>query len=192
MEREVLLTGIGGQGVQLCAQVLARAAAIEDRQVMLFGVYSGSMRGGNTDATVVVADGPLQAPPLISRTWSAVAMHDEYWQDIAGKVRDGGVVFVNDSSFETPLEDRYTVFRIPATTMAIEMGNELAQSMVMAGAFVGVTGLVSLDATLEAMRESIPPYRQQHIAFNETAIRAGYDSVERLAFPAWDVAGVGA
>lgn len=192
MEREVLLTGIGGQGVQLAAQVLARAAAIEDRQVMLFGVYSGSMRGGNTDATVVVADGPLQAPPLISRTWSAVAMHDEYWPDIAGKVRDGGVVFVNDSSFEAALADRYTVFRIPATTMAIEMGNELAQSMVMVGAFVGVTGLVSLDAALEAMRESIPSYRQQHIAFNETAIRAGYDSVERLAFPAWNTAGVGA
>ena len=29
MEREVLITGIGGQGVQLAAQVLARAATLE-------------------------------------------------------------------------------------------------------------------------------------------------------------------
>lgn len=192
MEREVLLTGIGGQGVQLAAQVLARAAAIEGRQVMLFGVYSGSMRGGNTDATVVVADGPLQAPPLISRTWSAIAMHDQYWPEIAGKVRDGGVVFVNDTSFEAALEDRYAVFRVGATAKAIELGNELGQSMVMVGAYVGVTGLVTIDGALEAMRESIPSYRQQHIAFNETAIRAGYDGVEHLAFPAWAPAGVGA
>ena len=192
MEREVLLTGIGGQGVQLSAQVLARAAAIEDRQVMLFGVYGGVMRGGNTDATVVVGDGPLQAPPLISRTWAAIAMHDEFWPDIADKVRDGGVVFVNDSSFESPLEDRYAVFRVPATAKAIEMGNELAQSMVMVGAFVSVTDLVSLDAAVEAMRESIPPYRQQHIAFNETALRAGYDLVEPNSFPAWTPVGVGA
>ena len=60
-ERELLLTGIGGQGVQLAAQVVARAAVLEARQVMLFGVYSGVMRGGNSDATVVVADEPVQA-----------------------------------------------------------------------------------------------------------------------------------
>jgi Pyruvate/2-oxoacid:ferredoxin oxidoreductase gamma subunit len=31
MERELLLTGIGGQGVQLAAQVLARAAIADGR-----------------------------------------------------------------------------------------------------------------------------------------------------------------
>ena len=57
MERELVLTGIGGQGVQLAAQVLATAAVLEDRRVMLFGVYGGTMRGGSSDSTVVVADG---------------------------------------------------------------------------------------------------------------------------------------
>ena len=76
MERELLLTGIGGQGVQLAAQVLARGATLDGRHVMLFGVYAGAMRGMNTDATVVIGDGPLQSPPLISHTWSAIGMHD--------------------------------------------------------------------------------------------------------------------
>ena len=58
MERELVMTGIGGQGIQLAAQVLARAALSEGRQVQLFGSYGGMMRGGNTEATVVVADGP--------------------------------------------------------------------------------------------------------------------------------------
>jgi Pyruvate/2-oxoacid:ferredoxin oxidoreductase gamma subunit len=58
--------------------------------------------------------------------------------------------------------------------------------MVMVGAYIGVTGLVGLDTTVEAMRQSIPPYRQQHIAANEIAIRAGFDAVEHLAFPAWE------
>jgi Pyruvate/2-oxoacid:ferredoxin oxidoreductase gamma subunit len=56
----------------------------------------------------------------------------------------------------------------------------------MVGAYVGVTGLVGLDAAVEAMRQSIPSYRQQHIAANEVAIRAGFDAVESLAFPAWE------
>ena len=55
LERELLVTGIGGQGVQLAAQVLARGATREGKHVMLFGVYAGAMRGMNTDATVVIA-----------------------------------------------------------------------------------------------------------------------------------------
>src|SRR3977135_2851608 len=79
MERELLITGIGGQGVQLAAQVLARAATLEGREVMFLGLYGGMMRGGNTDSTVVIADAPIAAPPVVARAWSAIAMHDDYW-----------------------------------------------------------------------------------------------------------------
>ena len=67
IEREILFTGVGGQGVQLAAQVLARAAVLEGRHVMLLGTYGGTMRGGNTDATLVVADAPISTPPIVSR-----------------------------------------------------------------------------------------------------------------------------
>jgi Pyruvate/2-oxoacid:ferredoxin oxidoreductase gamma subunit len=178
---------MGGQGVQLAAQVIARGATLEGRHVMLFGVYGGAMRGMNTDGTVVVGDAPLQAPPLVSHTWSAVAMHDKFWAPVAPKVRTGGLVLVNEATFEQPLDDaRYRVFRVPATDIAAGLGNELGGAMVMAGAYVGITGLVGLDATVEAMRQSIPPYRRQHIAANEEAIRAGFDAVDHLAFPAWE------
>ena len=29
----------------------------------MFGSYGGMMRGGNTEATLVFADGPIEAPP---------------------------------------------------------------------------------------------------------------------------------
>jgi 2-oxoglutarate ferredoxin oxidoreductase subunit gamma len=190
-ERELVLTGIGGQGVQLAAQVIARAATLEGRNVALFGVYGGMMRGGNTDATVVVGDGPLQAPPLISHTWSAIAMHDEFWAPLACKLRPGALVMVNDATFATQLDqDRLHVHRIPATEIAAGLGNQLGASMVMVGAYAGITGLVGLGAAIEGMHESIPPYRTQHIAANETAIRAGFDVVEHLTMPAWERTGV--
>jgi Pyruvate/2-oxoacid:ferredoxin oxidoreductase gamma subunit len=186
MEREVLLTGIGGQGVQLAAQVLARGATIEGRHVMLFGVYGGAMRGMNTDGTVVVGDAPLHSPPLVSRAWSAIAMHDRYWAPVAPKVLAGGIVLVNDATFETALDEaRFGVVRVRATEIAAEIGNELGASMVMVGTFVGITGLIGVDAAVEGMRASIPAYRAQHIAANEQAIRAGYDRSEHLRAPAW-------
>jgi Pyruvate/2-oxoacid:ferredoxin oxidoreductase gamma subunit len=186
-ERELLVTGIGGQGVQIAAQVIARGATLEGRNVMLFGVYGGAMRGGATEATVVVGDGPLQAPPIVSHAWSAIGMHDKYWSVVGPKLRDGGLVLLNDATFDVPLdESRLRVFRIPATTVATDLGNALGGSMVMVGAYIAMTGLVGLDATIEGMRESIPPYRRQHIEANERVIRAGYELAEPLIAPAWE------
>src|SRR5437763_14896089 len=118
-ERELLLTGIGGQGVQLAAQVLARAAALEGRSVMLFGVYAGVMRGGNSDATVVVADGAVQAPPIVSHAWSALVLHPRYWEPLQRRLVPGAVVVVNSSLFDEPLDsERWHVFDVAATRVA--------------------------------------------------------------------------
>lgn len=192
-ERELMVTGIGGQGVQLAAQVIAQGATIEGRNVQLFGVYGGMMRGGNTDASVVVGDGPIQAPPVLSHAWSAIGMHDMFWAQIGPKVRDGGLVMVNDATFETEVdESRYRVLRVPASDVATSLGNELGGSMVMVGAYLATTGLIGLDAAIEGMRESIPSYRTQHLAANEAALRAGYEAVEPGTMPAWMVEGVSA
>src|SRR3954470_10230652 len=144
MEREVLITGIGGQGVQLAAQVLARAATLEGREVMFLGLYGGMMRGGNTDSTVVVGDAPITAPPVVSRAWSAIAMHDDYWAPVAAKLRPGGLVLVNDATFTATIDAPVTVHRVAATTVATELGNALGGSMVMLGAYCATTGIVGL------------------------------------------------
>ncbi|MGH9027604.1 MAG: 2-oxoacid:acceptor oxidoreductase family protein, partial [Acidimicrobiia bacterium] len=93
---------------------------------------------------------------------------------------------VNDATFEAPLDEvAFQVVHFPATEIADELGSSMAGSMVMTGAYVGITGLVSLDATIAGMQESVPPYRTQHVAANEAAIRAGYERVDRLTYPAW-------
>jgi len=184
-ERELLLTGIGGQGVQLAAQVIARAATLEGRDVMLFGVYGGVMRGGNSDATVVVGDGPVQAPPIVSHAWSALALHPRYWGPLRARLVSDAVVVVNSSLFDEPV-DLPHVFEVPATQVATdELGNPMVVSMVATGAYVALTGLVSLESAIAAMEESLPAYRRQHAEGNARALRAGAALVEPLAAPAW-------
>jgi 2-oxoglutarate ferredoxin oxidoreductase subunit gamma len=184
-ERELLITGIGGQGVQLAAQVVARAATLEGRDVMFFGVYGGMMRGGPTDSTVVVADGPITSPPVVSRAWSTIAMHDEHWAPLVPRLRPGAIVLVNDETFTTPIEGDVTVHRVAATEIAADLGNRLGGAMVMVGAYAGVTGLVGIDSLVAAMRASIPSYRVQHAEANERALRAGWELLPRETSPAW-------
>lgn len=186
MERELLITGIGGQGVQLAAQVLARAGALEGRDVMYLGLYGGMMRGGNTDSTVVVGDGPIEAPPVVSKAWSSIAMHDQYWAPIEPKLRPDGLVLVNDATFSAQIHAPVTVIRVPATNVATDLGNPLGGAMVILAAYAATTGIVELASLVDAMRESIPPYRTQHIAANERALRAGWVLLPALTKPAWE------
>jgi 2-oxoacid:acceptor oxidoreductase gamma subunit (pyruvate/2-ketoisovalerate family) len=185
MERELLMSGIGGQGVQLAAEVLARAAITDGLDVQLFGSYGGMMRGGNTEATLVLSDAPIEAPPTVASAWSAIVMHPEYADALVWRVRPGGLLFVNTSVFDTlpapgDLAADVRVVPLAATTLAADIGNVMTASIVMIGAYAAVTALVTLEALVAAIAQSLPPYRAQHIALNQRALRAGYEAAPDL------------
>jgi 2-oxoglutarate ferredoxin oxidoreductase subunit gamma len=186
VERELVLTGIGGQGIQLAAQVLARAAVAEGRSAQMFGSYGGMMRGGNTEATIVLADGAIAAPPTVADTWSAVFMHHDFSEPTRAKLRPGSLVLVNTTVVEAEFDrSEYQVVDVPATDLAVDLGNIMTASMVMLGAYVALTDIVALDAVDRAIAESLPSYRTQHVARNVGAIRAGFAAVPRALAPAW-------
>jgi 2-oxoglutarate ferredoxin oxidoreductase subunit gamma len=57
--------------------------------------------------------------------------------------------------------------------------------MVLVAAHARITGLVGLDALVAGMRESVPPYRRQHVEANEKALRAGFEHPAPGQAPAW-------
>ena len=186
MERELLVTGIGGQGVQLAARVIATAAIAEGRSVQLFGSYGGMMRGGNTDAPIVVSDGTVEAPPTVGHAWSSIVMHDQFAGPIYAKLIDGSIVVVNsDVCSSRPDPSRSTVVELHANEVADGIGNRLAASMVLVGAYAAATGLVTLDTLTAAISESLPSYRQKTVDVNVAAVRAGYETAPRDLAAAW-------
>lgn len=189
MERALLMTGIGGQGIQLSAQVLVRAALSEGRHVQLFGSYGGMMRGGNTDAAIVIGDRPIESPPTIEEAWSAIVMHHEYWGQVRDRLAPGSLVLVNSSVFTGEVDrHRSLVIDVPATELAVEAGNAVAATMVMVGAFAAATGMVAIESLSDAVAAALPPYRKQHVALNQTALEAGARTVPAIVAPAWDPA----
>ena len=175
MEKDVVLTGIGGQGVQLAATVLARGAVIDGKYVSMLGVYGGEMRGGPTGSTLIVSDDPVQAPPKVSTAWSVISFHPKFWGMVSDKASQGTLVVYNSDLSDN--EHEAGVYRgvpIPATSIARSLGSENLASMVMIGAYARITGMVSLEALKRAMEGSIPKYRTDRIEGNARALDAGY------------------
>lgn len=172
--------------MQLAGEVLARAALSEGRDVQLFGSYGGMMRGGNTDATLVIADDRVESPPTVGSAWAALVMHHEYAVPVLRRIRDGGIVVVNTTVCEGAIDGQNLhVVEVPASELAVDAGNVIAVGMVMLGALCTATRVVSLEALHSAARSSVPAYRTQHLELNERALEMGSRAVGAVVDDAW-------
>jgi Pyruvate/2-oxoacid:ferredoxin oxidoreductase gamma subunit len=192
VEREILLTGIGGQGVQLAAEVLARAAIREGREVTSLGTYGGTMRGGNTDATLILGDAAISAPPVVSRAWAGVGAHPRYWDGVRARLRPGGFAVWNADLFgaasEAAASGPARGLPVHATALATRAGSAQAAALVLIAALAGASGLVGLDALLAAAEEALPSYRREQTPKNAAALRAGFAAASAPLAAAWSAA----
>lgn len=174
MEREVIVGGLGGQGIQLLAKTLALAATREGRYAMLCADYGGEMRGGPSKASVVIGDEPLRALPVLPSAWSAILAHHRFSESIVERLRPGGPVVYNSKLVEPAmLRDDLVGYPIDAGSIATEVATIQAIGFVLLGAYNAVTRMVSPDALAVAMEELLPPYRRQHAPANVRALDAG-------------------
>ena len=188
MEREILLTGVGGQGVQLAAKSLAYAAMREGRRVLMFGTYGGMMRGGDTDATVIIGQQTLLTPPVVDHVWAVLAAHHMSWPTVREKLRPDGFLLTNEKVFQGEVAHPGPALSIPASAIATEAGMPQAGSMVALGAFAAATAIVTLETLLEVAEEVLPSYRRQFAEANRQALRLGHQAVGKVVCPAWGAA----
>jgi 2-oxoglutarate ferredoxin oxidoreductase subunit gamma len=182
VEREVIVTGVGGQGIQLLAKTLALAATREGRHAMLAADYGGEMRGGPSKASVVVGDEPLRALPVLPSAWSAILAHHRFSEPVLARLRPGGPVVANVPLVDPEsLRPDLRVFTVDAAAVAKAAGAPQALGFVLLGAYNAVTGMVSADALTAAMEELLPPYRRQHAPANARALAAGAAAVPALS-----------
>lgn len=185
-ESAVLMTGVGGQGVQLLAKTLALGAMREGWAAMMTAEATEAMRGGHSAAAVVVSDPPLRALPVVNEAAFAMVLHTTGWDKVVRRLRPGALIVVNEL-FPSELEEESAAFRVarfPAIELATEKaGSAMASGLVLLGCFAGLTGIVRAESLVEAMAELLPPYRKQHREANAKALHLGVDAGSAVALP---------
>jgi len=177
-ELAILIVGIGGQGVQLVGKTLALAATNEGKHAMLAADYGGEMRGGPSNASVVVGSAPLRSLPVLPVADAAIVANHKFAGVVPSRLRHGSLLLVN-SSIVDPAEagDAYRVVAVASTQIAADLGAPQAGGFVLLGAFNALTSLVERDSLVEAMTSLLPPYRRQHAPKNAEALDAGSAAV---------------
>ncbi|MCP3955498.1 MAG: pyruvate ferredoxin oxidoreductase [Desulfobacterales bacterium] len=171
MEKRIVITGFGGQGVIMAGRVLGQAAAIGDgRESTLIQSYGPESRGGACSAQVTISDEAIHFPyikfPDILVCMSQ-AGYDKH-RDIL--TEDGALIY--DLDLVKPPPGREHCFGVPSTRYAEEMGLKMMANIIMLGFLTAITKVVSIEAAKDAVAQSVPKHTQD---LNLDAFSRGVD-----------------
>jgi 2-oxoglutarate ferredoxin oxidoreductase subunit gamma len=158
---EVLLAGLGGQGVQLAGDLLAKACTQAGRQVSVLPSYGAEARGTLIRAEVVISDEKILYPGVLEPD-IFVAFSQEAYDRFAPTLSDETSVIYDSASVTPPAGNRRQVrhYAVAAMEAASEAGNAKAANMVMLGAIAAHSQMIPVEVLKEMLSEG-PASRAQ-------------------------------
>ena len=171
---KTIFAGFGGQGVLSMGLNLAQSAMLEGKNVTYLPAYGAEVRGGTANCTVAISDEEI-ASPVASSPEFVVAMNQPSLIRFQHQIQSGGVFFVNSSLIDAEISrGDIDIVKVPANSIAEEMGSPKSANMVMMGAFTKKSNLVSLESVIEGLKNTLKN-KQKLMAINKAALKAGYD-----------------
>ncbi len=174
MYNEIIMGGVGGQGIMVIGNLLAQAAFMEGLNVTYLPIYGVEKRGGQADCTVVISNEEIGSP-VVGSPQSCILMSRPSLMKYGPKIKTQGFLLLN-SSFVDPREvmrNDLEILAIPAMEVAKTLENERLGNMILIGAFVEKTRGVSIDALVAALPQAFEERYHHLLPANAQAIRKG-------------------
>lgn len=170
---EIKVAGFGGQGVLLLGVGIAQTGLMEGYDISWIPSYGPEMRGGTANCHVRISDDEIGSPtvdnPSVLIAFNRPSL-EKFEKDVK---KDGLIIYDSALTDIAPSREDVEVLAIPATKIADDLGNTRVANMVMLGAYVGYTGMLSKETIMDTLKVIVT--RKKLIEVNEKAVEAGFD-----------------
>ena len=163
----VKIAGFGGHGVLLLGEILAEMGMREGREVSWLPSYGPEMRSGSAHCHVCIANGRVGSP-LVEHPDVLIAMNEISLHKFGPHNSPGSSILFNAEELPTELNSHLaTIFCIPASSIADDLGSAKVTNMVMLGALLELTRILLRETSFDLLTEKFG-----HTALLELDIRA--------------------
>lgn len=171
--KELIAAGFGGQGVMVLGQLVAYGGIEDGRNVTWIPSYGPEMRGGTANCSTVVSDNPVGSP-VIDSADVVVVLNQPSLVKFEKAARPGGILIYNSDlvTYEPPRDD-IKVLPVPAQTISAELGSEKVANIVLLGAVVELSGIISKEAARHVIEEKLGKRKPQFLPMNLAAFDRG-------------------
>lgn len=172
---EIIMAGFGGQGILFLGKVLAEVGLAIGQKVSWIPAYGPEMRGGTANCSVVISQNEI-ASPIVMEPDTLIAMNRPSVTKFEPTVKPGGTMIFNSSLIDTrEFRSDIKTYAVPASEMAIELGNDKVANVIMAGAYARLSGVFSYDEVVSAFPRFIPSSKKDLFDINMSAFKKGYE-----------------
>lgn len=170
--KEILLGGLGGQGVILAAVLLGQAAVESGQFAAGSNSYGAQARGSSCKAEVVMAPDEIDYPHAETPDLF-VAMSQGAYDAYAEEVASDGVILY-DSGLVTPRGLRKEVgFKVTAQVLE-DLGNKQVANVFWVGLAAGYTGWFTDEALAKVVEDTVPErFRELNLKALEQGLSLG-------------------
>jgi 2-oxoglutarate ferredoxin oxidoreductase subunit gamma len=150
--QEIIFAGFGGQGILSMGKFLAYAGMDADMSVSWLPSYGPEMRGGTANCSVILTDDSVGSP-IVTAPDSVVVMNRPSLDKFEKSIKPNGLLIMDsDLVNRSPERADIEVISIPAQTIAQEIGSKTIANMVLLGALVAKTNIVSMETLLGSLK----------------------------------------
>ena len=175
---KTIISGSGGQGVLSMGSTLATAAMLEGKYVTYLPSYGVEVRGGTANCAVAVSCEEI-ASPVASSPEVVVAMNQPSFVRFQGALQSGGLLCADSSLVHTEsARSDIEILAVPTSELAEKLGAIRVANMIMLGALVRASGMISYEAMVENLAEILGNRRGKLLDLNKRALAVGYDYVK--------------
>ena len=174
MREEIIAAGFGGQGVMLIGKIFAYSGMMEGKQVTYFPAYGAEVRGGTANSTTIISTEEIPTP-VSAHPDVLLAMNSPSCKKFGSRLKKGGLLIANTSLIENVFSrSDLTIIKIPATSLAHDLGNKRSANMIMIGAYLKYKAIVSLKSVEKAVSILLPG-KKDLWDINKKALRLGME-----------------
>jgi 2-oxoglutarate ferredoxin oxidoreductase subunit gamma len=150
----------------------------EEKNVTCLPSYGAEVRGGTANCTVVISTDEI-ASPVASEPEFVVLMNNPSLFRFQNQVQSGGTVFLNSSMIESrPIRGDLEIFEVPVNDLAKKFSGDKVANMIMLGAFIKKSALVSLETMFHVLKDTFGNRNPGVLKSNKSALQLGYDYLE--------------
>ncbi len=172
MKKELLFSGIGGQGIMNLGEILCAAVIKTGLNVTFSPVYGAEKRGGRTKCDIVISDG-IECQ-VVSDADIMLIMDNASLLDYQHLAGENGVLIMNAQVNIEPDCSCKNVKVIPFIEKAMELGNAKAANMIALGYVLKYLDFIPYETVEELVKETFAS-KEKLIPLNLKALKTGYE-----------------
>ena len=167
----VRICGVGGMGVILASVVLGKAAIYDNKNAVQTQSYGAEQRGTKVKSDVIISENEAINYPIIDKADILISFSQEAFNFYFPHTNPESLIFINSDNINLKKKES-NIYEIPARELSKELKNEKVLNLIMLGALIKITNIISIESMTKAISDTVS---KAFLAINLEAFQKGYE-----------------